>query len=560
MNIRIVLSLVVAAKDPSFSFSLTNADSTASTVRRSFLRAGNYRNFFTAMDTTSSTNESPGTVSSTTATTTNRLSKDRDLASSTAANKKKKTPPPTSVSPTAAPTPWEEEEGSSSISSSTPLPTPKPHKKDKHAKVSKETEAPTATTVVSEEADATPSPTPKPHKKNKDAKKPKQVVSSLSPTSSLAAAEEKLIEDEISMLETEASIIDALLGNLTNTTDGVWNETNVMNTTINDNTTAAEYYDSYGNSKTPTEVSSTESNAATLQDELIKNIDQEEEEEEEEKQAISTSNTTATITDSPTPTPISSGAPVKPKKGENATLDKNNESESNTTSTQELSKDNFTATTTTPYDDFVQYYEEIIEEYEGSSSAPTKNTSTTKKTYNGGYYYYYDDKTEPKSTTTTSTTATEEEEYDLTKVTTPTSSLDVTTTTTTSTSKEAETVGKQTGGDQSYYDYSTTPITSEASFTKADQQQISPAQMKWMTFGMLIAMLFFMIYTAYQVSDNPDGIYANCCRLSVAVAIYVIRGLLTPCRAICCRYTLISNSTPDYREPYRGRRGHMELT
>jgi hypothetical protein len=246
-------------------------------------------------------------------------------------------------------------------------------------------------------------------------------------------------------------------------------------------------------------------------------------------------------------------------------MDKQNETETSTTSTEELPIANFTTTTTptttTPYDDFVEYYEEIIEDYEGSSSTPTNYTSTTTKTSTGGYYYYYDDTTKSQTTTAAPT---EEEEYDLAKVTRPTSPLDVTTTTTTSTSKEAETVGKQTGGDQTHYYPSTNPTTSSssaaASFTEADQQQISPAKMKWMTFGMVIAMLFCMIYTAYQVSDNPDGIYASCCRLSVAVVIYVIRGILTPCRAVCCRYTLISNSTPDYREPYRGRRGHMELT
>jgi hypothetical protein len=496
---------------------------------------------------------------------------ERDLASSTA-NKKKKTPAPTSMIPTPAPTSLEEEESSSS--STSPSPTPKPHKKDKekekHTKVTKETVSPTTmgsgdadaanttSTVVSEEEEeanvtptvTTPSPTPKPHKKKKDTKKPHKVVSSSSPTSSLEAAEEELIEDEIDLLETEAYIIDTLLGNITNGTDVFWNDTNAMNTTTTE-------YDSYGNSNTPTEVSSTESKAATLQDEIIKNINEEEEEaeeqEEEEKQAVNIT------TNSPTSAPILSVASVKPNKGVNGTMDKQNETEVSTTTTEEPPIDNFTTTTTTtttPYDDFVEYYEEIIEDYEGSSSTPTNYTSTTTKTSTGEYYSYYDYTAKSQ---TTAAVPTEEEEYDLTKVTRPTSPLDVTTTTTTSTSKKDQTVG-----DQTHYYSSTNPTSSSssaaASFTEANQQQISPAKMKWMTFGMVIAMLFCMIYTAYQVSDNPDGIYASCCRLSVAVVIYVIRGILTPCRAICCRYTLISNSTPDYREPYRGRRGHMELT
>jgi len=71
------------------------------------------------------------------------------------------------------------------------------------------------------------------------------------------------------------------------------------------NNTTMEY-DSYGNSNTLTEVSSTESTEATLQDEIIKNIDEEDEEAEEqgeeEKQAVNIT------TNSPTSAPMLSVA------------------------------------------------------------------------------------------------------------------------------------------------------------------------------------------------------------------------------------------------------------
>jgi hypothetical protein len=49
-------------------------------------------------------------------------------------------------------------------------------------------------------------------------------------------------------------------------------------------------------------------------------------------------------------------------------------------------------------------------------------------------------------------------------------------------------------------------------------------------FGIFLA-IFAMIFTAWQMSDNPDGIYAAMCRLIITIIGLVMRIILSPCRS-----------------------------
>ncbi|KAL9189279.1 hypothetical protein ACHAXT_011769 [Thalassiosira profunda] len=79
-----------------------------------------------------------------------------------------------------------------------------------------------------------------------------------------------------------------------------------------------------------------------------------------------------------------------------------------------------------------------------------------------------------------------------------------------------------------------------------------------------LASIILMIYTAYQMSENPDGICASLCRLVITVIGCIIKIMLVPFKYVMgggrpsgghCEYHM---STPDYRDPYGSR--HMELT
>ncbi|KAI2489635.1 hypothetical protein MHU86_24948 [Fragilaria crotonensis] len=80
--------------------------------------------------------------------------------------------------------------------------------------------------------------------------------------------------------------------------------------------------------------------------------------------------------------------------------------------------------------------------------------------------------------------------------------------------------------------------------------------------GFLLA-LCGMIFTAYQMSENPDGIYASVCRLAITIIGCAFKLILMPCRNFLgYRYHAghIPVSTMEYREPYRGGNSAMELT
>lgn len=79
----------------------------------------------------------------------------------------------------------------------------------------------------------------------------------------------------------------------------------------------------------------------------------------------------------------------------------------------------------------------------------------------------------------------------------------------------------------------------------------------WLSFASII----LMIYTAYQMSENPDGICASLCRLVITVIGCVVKILLIPIKFIMGGGRPSGGhymATPDYRDPYGSR--HMELT
>lgn len=79
----------------------------------------------------------------------------------------------------------------------------------------------------------------------------------------------------------------------------------------------------------------------------------------------------------------------------------------------------------------------------------------------------------------------------------------------------------------------------------------------WLSFVFMI----LMIYTAYQMSENPDGICASLCRLVITVIGCILKVALIPCKYILGGGRPSGGhymATPDYRDPYGSR--HMELT
>ena len=73
-------------------------------------------------------------------------------------------------------------------------------------------------------------------------------------------------------------------------------------------------------------------------------------------------------------------------------------------------------------------------------------------------------------------------------------------------------------------------------------------------------MIIAMIFTAHQMSENPDGIYASVCRLAITVSSVVIKIICMPCRKVLgigngnpySGHMPISTSDYSYRnDPYR---------
>lgn len=51
----------------------------------------------------------------------------------------------------------------------------------------------------------------------------------------------------------------------------------------------------------------------------------------------------------------------------------------------------------------------------------------------------------------------------------------------------------------------------------------------------LLGTLLLMVFTAYQVKENPTGLWAGCCRLLVMVFAFLCKIIFLPCYLICCR-------------------------
>jgi hypothetical protein len=64
-------------------------------------------------------------------------------------------------------------------------------------------------------------------------------------------------------------------------------------------------------------------------------------------------------------------------------------------------------------------------------------------------------------------------------------------------------------------------------------EEIQEEERKVRTIGgfSIFLAIFLMIFTAWQMSDNPDGIYAAMCRLIITIIGLVMRILLSPCRS-----------------------------
>jgi len=76
-----------------------------------------------------------------------------------------------------------------------------------------------------------------------------------------------------------------------------------------------------------------------------------------------------------------------------------------------------------------------------------------------------------------------------------------------------------------------------------------------------LAAIILAVWTAYQMSENPDGICASICRLAITVLGCVIKMLLLPFKYISGGGRSGAGSymaTPSYRDPYGA--SHMELT
>lgn len=89
------------------------------------------------------------------------------------------------------------------------------------------------------------------------------------------------------------------------------------------------------------------------------------------------------------------------------------------------------------------------------------------------------------------------------------------------------------------------------------QRQSSPILRYQVIVGVLVGLVA-MIFTAWQMSDNPDGIFASMCRLIITCLQLVYRVLVSPCRKCipCCFSSSHHHAGNGYHEPY----GHMRVS
>lgn len=56
-----------------------------------------------------------------------------------------------------------------------------------------------------------------------------------------------------------------------------------------------------------------------------------------------------------------------------------------------------------------------------------------------------------------------------------------------------------------------------------------------------------MVFTAYQIIENPDGLCASLCRLSIKFSSFLLKIVCLPCRLCCGKYSGYSTSDPKNR-------------
>jgi len=100
-----------------------------------------------------------------------------------------------------------------------------------------------------------------------------------------------------------------------------------------------------------------------------------------------------------------------------------------------------------------------------------------------------------------------------------------------------------------------------SSTTKTDDMYREEEEVKKVGGWLTVTSIILMIYTAYQMSENPNGICASLCRLIITVIGCMIKIALIPCKYIMGGGRPSGGhymATPDYRDPYGSR--HIELT
>ncbi|KAL7530528.1 hypothetical protein ACHAXR_003536, partial [Thalassiosira sp. AJA248-18] len=104
---------------------------------------------------------------------------------------------------------------------------------------------------------------------------------------------------------------------------------------------------------------------------------------------------------------------------------------------------------------------------------------------------------------------------------------------------------------------SSSSSTDDDNFFRESKEEEAKKVGGWLS----LASIVLMIYTAYQMSENPDGICASLCRLVITVIGCIIKIILIPFKYIMGGGRPSGGhymATPDYRDPYGSR--HMELT
>jgi len=101
----------------------------------------------------------------------------------------------------------------------------------------------------------------------------------------------------------------------------------------------------------------------------------------------------------------------------------------------------------------------------------------------------------------------------------------------------------------------------ESSSSSSTAEEWEEEEVKKVGGWLSVTSIILMIYTAYQMSENPDGICASLCRLVITVIGCMIKIALIPLKYIMGGGRPSGGhymATPDYRDPYGSR--HMELT